>query len=308
MAERGLSQRPASRTAEGVALSRALHHAFDAPPRVLEDPIAPLFFSPAQLEAARAEDSPGTRMLRSHVVLRSRWAEECAASAVERGAGAVVVLGAGWDTFSVRRHGLPACIPVIEVDHPASQAEKVGRLAAAGVAVPAATRFVGVDFAKSSLEEGLQGVIPSSCPIVFVCLGVIMYLAEGDIASLFSFVAKQPAGSELIVSFAPNSPRFGAQVAFHGASLLAAPAAAPQPTAEAPPPLPALGAQAQAAAAGEPWLSLHSPEGIEAQLRAAGFSEVRALSLAKGAEFFGPLPRADSLLPPARVSVVSARV
>ena len=36
--------------------------------------------------------------------------------------------------------------------------------------------------------------------------------------------------------------------------------------------------------------------------------EVRALSLAKGAEFFGPLPRADSLLPPARVSVVSARV
>jgi methyltransferase (TIGR00027 family) len=300
----------------GVALARALHQSLGSPPLVLEDPIAPLFFTREELSRAAAEDDAGTRLLTAHVVLRSRWAEERAAAAVARGCAAVVVLGAGLDSLSLRRPGALARVPVLEVDHPASQKDKRARLAAAGVGVPPSTRFVGVDFASQTLAEGLGAcdALSGGAPAVFLCLGVIMYLARADIAALLAFVAAQPKGSELVLSFAPDSPRFGAQVAFHGGLAGGAgsgsggqpPAAA---TAEAPPAAAAAaGAQAQAAAVGEPWLTLHSQEGLEAQLRAAGFSEVKALSVEEGAAFFGQLPRADGLLPPARVAVLAAVV
>jgi methyltransferase (TIGR00027 family) len=291
-------QRPASRTAVGVALARALHQTFDAAPRVLDDPVAPLFFTRAQLEAARLEDREGTRLLRSHVVLRSRWAEERAVAAVARGCRAMCVLGAGWDSASIRL-APELGVPVLEVDHPASQAEKVARLAAAGVDVPAGVSFVGVDFATQSIEDGLRAHLPQG-PAVFLCLGVIMYLQQKDITALFAFVAKQQKGSELVLSFAPSSPRFGVEVAFH--SDLAGSAA---PAGEA---RPVHGAMAQAAAVGEVWHSLHTQEGLEAELRTAGFSEVKALSLEEARAYFGELPRADSLPPPARVSVLAAIV
>jgi O-methyltransferase involved in polyketide biosynthesis len=55
-----------------------------------------------------------------------------------------LVLGAGLDTFAHRNPFAQA--RVFEVDHPATQAWKQGCLAAAGIAVPATTPFVSVDF------------------------------------------------------------------------------------------------------------------------------------------------------------------
>ena len=96
-----------SRTALATAYLRAAHQLLDAPPRVLEDPIAiPLLGAGAsdriRKEAARYS-TPGARQLRAHVVLRTRFAEDRLAAAVKRGIVQYVILGAGLDTFALRQ-------------------------------------------------------------------------------------------------------------------------------------------------------------------------------------------------------------
>jgi len=73
-------ERNASRTAEGVALIRAVHQLIDAPPPILDDPVSLLLVGPERVEAIRRNperaNRPAAAALRSHVVLRSRSAED----------------------------------------------------------------------------------------------------------------------------------------------------------------------------------------------------------------------------------------
>src|ERR1700733_11913733 len=111
----------ASLTAERVAFRRAAHQVLDRP-RLLEDPLA---LAIVGREAARTLATGGTdggaagRNLRAFVVVRSRFAEDELARAVERGVRQYVVLGAGLDTFAYRNPLRSAGLHVFEVDHPA---------------------------------------------------------------------------------------------------------------------------------------------------------------------------------------------
>lgn len=97
----------ASRTALATAYLRAAHQLLDAPPRVLEGPVAVPLLGPAALQRIRetAADyrKAEARALRVHVVLRSRFAEDRLAAAVRRGVTQYVLLGAGFDTFALRQ-------------------------------------------------------------------------------------------------------------------------------------------------------------------------------------------------------------
>jgi len=111
------------------------------------------------------------------VLSRARFAEESLEKAVAEGVQQYVVLGAGLDTFALRRGDLLDRIRVIEVDHPATQAVKRQRLAAMGLLPPPALHFVAVDFAREDLPHALS----SSCfdpelPAFFSWLGVTYYL------------------------------------------------------------------------------------------------------------------------------------
>jgi methyltransferase (TIGR00027 family) len=101
-----MSDRHASRTALGTAYLRAAHQLFDAPPRILEDPLAVVLLGPAAVqrinETAESYQTPERRALRAHVVLRSRFAEDRLAAAVRRGVTQYVILGAGFATFALR--------------------------------------------------------------------------------------------------------------------------------------------------------------------------------------------------------------
>src|SRR5215831_8428645 len=92
-----------SRTALGVAWVRAAHQVLDSKPLVLEDePIVELLGRYYVERATKTSDrfqGPGARMLRSHVVLRSRFAEERLEQSLNRGVEQFVILGAGYDTF-----------------------------------------------------------------------------------------------------------------------------------------------------------------------------------------------------------------
>lgn len=289
-----MADRTSSTTAVGVAWLRAAHQLLDARPLLLDDPVAlPILGDGAEwrirLGAARF-DAPGARALRSHVVLRSRYAEDRLAAAVARGVRQYLVLGAGLDTFAYRAPAWARDVRVVEVDQPASQADKQARLAAAGITVPDTVAFAAVDFERETLADGLRRCgVRLDVPTVCAWLGVTMYLTEAAVDATFRTVAGLPAGSEVVFTFA--QPRSAAPPDDEAAD----PAARGPTLAE------------RAAAVGEPWQSYFTPEALAARLPALGYGAVHFLTPDEAvARYYAGRP--DALPPPRRTSIAVAVV
>ena len=114
-----------SATALAAALLRAAHQLLDRP-RILEDPLAIRILGSERASALRSypERYAVRRTLRAFIVLRSRYAEDELARAVQRGVRQYVILGAGLDTFPYRNPYPASQLRVYEVDHPATQSWK----------------------------------------------------------------------------------------------------------------------------------------------------------------------------------------
>jgi methyltransferase (TIGR00027 family) len=188
-----------SRTALRVALRRAAHQLHDHAPLVFEDPLAvPILGPEFREELNRTPDKqsrPFSAALRAFMVTRARLAEDTLFEGLaESGTRQYLVLGAGLDTFAYRNPHTG--VQVFEVDHPATQAWKLERLAAAKIDIPANTHHVAVDFEQQSLAAQLNtaGFDPTA-PTVTAWLGVVPYL------TLEAFRDT----TELLGSFAPGS-------------------------------------------------------------------------------------------------------
>ena len=276
-------ERGASRTALGAAALRVIHQSLDGTPKILDDPITARLFDAKTLEAIRsgagAAETPESRGMRLRVVLRSRWAEDRLEQAVRRSVGQLVVLGAGLDTFAYRQPEWAQYLRIFEIDHPASQADKRERLAAAGIAIPPNLTFVAIDFERVSLGEGLlAGGVDFSAPTFFSCLGVLVYLSAEAVDAVFALAAGFPAGSEIAFSFGGS-----------GASRSSATAA-------------------RAAELGEPWLTRLDPEILERKLRSIGFAEISFLGPEEAERVYLRSPRRDALTAPRSSSIGAAIV
>jgi methyltransferase (TIGR00027 family) len=192
-----------SRTAQRVAIRRAVHQLLDRP-RVLDDPLALRIIGSDAAEELRSnpkEHHAFSRAFRAFMAARSRYAEDELARAVAHGVRQYVVLGAGLDTFAYR-NSHPG-LRVFEVDHPATQAWKREQLQAAGIAIPAALTFVPIDFERQTLAQGLgQSGFDLSAAGFFSWLGVTPYLTREACMITLSFVANMPAGSGVVFDFA----------------------------------------------------------------------------------------------------------
>lgn len=275
-----------NRTALGVAWLRAAHQLVDGEPRIHDDAPSVALLGPeaAEVRIDPRTHSPGARLLRSHIVLRSRFAEDRLRSAVERGVRRYVVLGAGYDTFLVRQPAWAKKIEVVEVDREDIQADKRAKLARARFRVPSNVRFVSLDFEQKTLRDALASSgVSLDVPTFFSLLGVTMYLTEPAIDAVLSTVAAAPRGSEIVFTFAPADPDTGA---------LASPEL--------------LGLANLAATAGEPWRTYFAPEALVAKLRQLGFSSVELLAPQAVEHYFAG--RTDGLPAPRRSTIVSAVV
>jgi methyltransferase (TIGR00027 family) len=280
-----MAERESSHTARGVAMLRAAHQILDAEPLILRDPVIARLLGTDTERTIRAHaerfQSPALRALRSHVVLRSRVAEDRLEASLARGVVRYVVLGAGLDTFAYRQPEWARSLAIVEVDHPATQAAKREALRAAAIEIPANVRYAGIDFEEESLSQGLRRCgVASDQPTFFSWLGVTMYLTRPAIEAVLATVASFPRGSELVLTFArpPAADDVGALAFAEGAARL-----------------------------GEPWISYFTPEDLEALLSASGFSDVWVLGREEAvARFY--TDRRDALVPPRRVSIASAVV
>jgi methyltransferase (TIGR00027 family) len=250
--------RPSS-TANRVAMRRAAHQLLDDDPKVLNDPIAVQILSPKSRE--RLTDEPvfmpaaAARYMRAFMVARSRFAEDELARAIAHGATQYVVLGAGLDTFAYRHRYPESALRVFEVDHPATQAWKRERLAAANIAIPPSLTFAPVDFETRSLADGLRDAGFDASRITFFSwLGVIMYLTREAAISTLRFVASLPKGSGLVFDYSldRDSLSFLQKIALDRL-------------------------RARVEAAGEPFRLFFDPAGLAADLGGLGFNEINDL-------------------------------
>lgn len=133
------------------------------------------------------------------VLSRARFAEESLEKAVADGISQYVLLGAGFDTFALRRPDLLAKIRVIEVDHPSTQVVKRQRMAAAGVTPPPSLHFVPVDFSKEDLCHALsRSCFDAETPAFFSWLGVILYLERDDVFNALRSLSETAAPNSLL--------------------------------------------------------------------------------------------------------------
>ena len=178
-----------SRTALIPARQRAAHQVLDHG-SILHDPFSMKILREDEKDVLQfANQHPLASIGRLFTTARSRIAEDALSEAVERGIRQIVILGAGLDTFALRSpHGAQQ-IRIYEVDHPATQAWKLERLAEAQIALPPWLFLVPVDFERDDVGEKLVAAgFQEDSPAFFTWLGVVPYLTQDAIGSTLDYM------------------------------------------------------------------------------------------------------------------------
>ncbi len=247
-------------TALGAAMHRAAHQFLDFP-KVFDDPLALRIIGPDTESAVRP--NPGWfhrgRYLRAFIVLRSRYAEDELARAIQGGVRQYVILGAGLDTFAYRSPYPGSRLRVFEVDHPATQSWKRARLRQTEIAIPDSLTFAPVDFERQTLADGLKRAgFRTDEAAFFSLLGVVVYLTKTAVMETFKFVASLPARSEIVFDYSipPSSLSEGQRINREARA-------------------------SEVAAIGEPWITYFDPSSLASELRGLGFKHFEDLGPAE---------------------------
>lgn len=269
----------ASKTALATALMRALHTRAD-PHRILDDPwgdrLVPEVvrttihqrvldaIAAGHPAAAGVVDTGGSALVDgwlrgnpayANIITRSRYAEDALHDAIARGCTQYVLVGAGFDSYALRRPPQAAHLQVYEVDHPATQQLKRMRIAECGLAVGDATHFLAADLAAESLESVLgRSGYDRSKPAFYAWLGVTMYLPrEANQQALRGIARSAAPGSELVFTYVDQAAFDRREI---GGSLLGQ----------------------SVASIGEPFLSGFDPKALAHELQEAGFELLEDLT------------------------------
>jgi methyltransferase (TIGR00027 family) len=270
----------ASLTAMAASLIRAIHTRVDEHP-LIDDPWGDRLVTEADKQEMRtvaasrigAPDrarlealGPGVDIIEAGlraspvfgmVVVRTRYAEDALEAAVARGVRQYVIVGAGLDSFAMRRPPWARDVDVFEVDHPATQAMKRRRLADYGVVLSDKHHFVSADLSREGLASALKRTpFQPTTPSFFSWLGVTTYLTrEANLSTLRAMATCGAAGSEVVFTYRDQrdfdaDPTDGA---LHGTG-------------------------ATVAAMGEPWVSGFHPDELAGDLRGVGLTLVENLN------------------------------
>jgi methyltransferase (TIGR00027 family) len=241
------------------------------------DPVAEALLDPAEravVDRVRAGDVPAQaaeRMAyemvrRSGIVMVPRTVAVDEAVR-DHGAAQLVILGAGLDARAWRMPEL-AHVTVFEVDHPASQRDKVRRI---GDRSPTALRVlpVEIDLATQALGPALSNAgFDRQVVSTWVWEGVVPYLVADDVRAAVAQIAELCVpGSRLVVNYQAKSA--WVSLGRGAMRLLLRLTRAPDPL------------------AGEPWRSLWRPESMRRLLRDKRFcvdADDDLLTLAAGFE------------------------
>ena len=186
-----------SRTAEGMALLRAIEQFRHESDRILDDPHAVDFLQhPVAKSIGKSrflaviyslwfsQFAPGAQ---ATIVTRARLVDDIATQLVNQGLKQIVVLGAGFDLMAARRRYELQDVTIYELDHPATQAIKRGVISDWA---PGNLRMIPVNFEHEDFTQKLydNGFDPDA-KTLFSWLGVTYYLTQPAIEKTFSLLA-----------------------------------------------------------------------------------------------------------------------
>lgn len=295
-----------SRTALATSLMRAAHSRLDPSP-LIDDPWGDRLVSKTERDRirerllGRMDPDARTAALREPgslldnyflanvsypgVVIRSRYAEDALKAATQRGIRQYVLIGAGFDSFSLRRPTFSQGLEIFEIDHPATQALKIKRIRECGIALPPSVHFVAADLASETLAAVLaRSSFRESEPAFFSWLGVTVYLTrEANMATLRAVATCSAPGSELVFSYVD-------QIEFADGGRRSP----NHPNAQA------------VARLGEPYMSGFDPKEIANDLKRAGLDLVEDLDGDQMAERYGRTA-GSALRPAASMHIALAR-
>ena len=247
-------------TAEGAVMGRATH-ALHADSPVLNDRWAIHLLDPAtRLQIQNPEPSAGTNdwddfdsaPLFALNVGSLRYAEDEVERCFRNGIRQYVILGAGFDTFALRRGDLCDELRVFEVDFPDVQTLKRKRIEQADAAPDAMPMFIPVDFETSSLAEALErSSFDPNGRVVFSWMNTIPYVSASAAESTLREIASLSApATRIVLNYSCDVPLSETQIAY----------------------LKTL--QGKVSQSGEPLQSRWKPEAFESMLSDLGFTVV----------------------------------
>jgi methyltransferase (TIGR00027 family) len=201
-----------SRTALMIARQRAAHQLLDHG-SILNDPFAMKILGEEEKDVLQfATKHPVASIGRLITAARSRIAEDALSRAVEKGVRQIVILGAGLDTFALRNPHSAQPITIYEVDHPATQAWKLERLADARIAIPPWLFLVPVDFERDDVAEKLVVAgFQQNSPAFFTWLGVVPYLTEDAIGRTLDYISSIE-NSEVVFDYLEPAEAFSEEL------------------------------------------------------------------------------------------------
>jgi methyltransferase (TIGR00027 family) len=220
----------ASRTAEYVALYRALETNETRREPLFTDPYAKHLIAERHALALRVATMPGMRGVleryadwrapgaRTSAIGRTRFIDDIVRAELARDVYQIVILGAGYDA---RAHRLPelAKTRVYEVDRAETQTEKRRRIEAIDGARKD-VRYVEMDFTQEDLATKLaDGYWRADRTSLFIWEGVTNYLDASAVARVLDMVGLTAAGSAIAFTYIHRGVIDGS-VQFEGAPKL----------------------------------------------------------------------------------------
>src|SRR5271165_2188766 len=149
-------------------------------------------------DAAAGQVAPANRM-HDYLAARTSFFDRTIVSAIDRGVRQVVVGAAGYDGRAFR-YAKPG-VRWFEVDHPATQRDKLERLQRLGISAPH-VRFVEADFTRDPMADRLHAAgLNAAVPSLFLLEGVAVYLEPAVLETVLEQFRQVAApGSRLAIS------------------------------------------------------------------------------------------------------------
>jgi methyltransferase (TIGR00027 family) len=231
-----------SRTAEYMALFRALETARPPQRRLFADPLAASFLRSPLAQVAKVGRVPGLGALvpwlidrrypgpRPSAVARTKVLDDAVAAAIDGGVEQLVVLGAGFDSRAYRLPGAGR-LRVFEVDHPDTQAVKRRALTRSLGQLPPQVRFVAVDLDRDDLATALDDAgLHHGRPTFVLWEGVASYLTADAVDATVRWAHDAAGtGSELAFTYVHRGLIDGTVDFPHSAAWVRSVAAAGEP-------------------------------------------------------------------------------
>src|SRR5712691_2212041 len=158
-------------------------------------------------DVAAGQAAPANRM-HDYLAARTSFFDRTVVGAIDRGVQQVVVGAAGYDGRAFR-YAKPG-VRWFEVDHPATQRDKLERLEQLGIAAPH-VRFAEADFARDPVADRLRAAgLDPGAPSMFLLEGVAVYLEPAVLETVLDQFRQVAApGSRLAISVSLSRPDEG---------------------------------------------------------------------------------------------------